>query len=1404
MHSNMHALTMAHALIPSHSHMGSGTHNNNILKCVRNFQKPNWHNRKGIKIYNMLLVILIIMNFIIGVATTNGVATIGGGTDPITVNDSSDINDNSDSSCRLDTGCGNDADIIDDNDSNDTSGTSENSTVAANSIMTTAASTPTPAPTTTEGIKFKTLPVKNITNRWPQYWKDFRDWTHITSTFHSWWQKYAHCIEYVWHANCEAYRQATKPSYHYKTFMSMMSDDEPTSLDEPTPIKCHKIEFWGNKTSHMAIYATAWKTWENLKMTQVKFNNKYETMILTPSWEGQLDALVLQTFTCGLGMNTTYTRQWFAPMIYQSWEPLEFAEYNPSTGEIQEIDFGDLDLNSLDLNSLDSDLDLDDGGTNGNSSRDDTGKEDEDVSEEDIRRMLEPRNITREVNETKLEMEPWLISKGIPHLPPPCGNRCPNSFINELRRNNSKVLQHSILCVSDFPNLPFYGNLTPVNITGSEYMQDVPKAFTTEAWEWADWSKILPLGVKHWRQPILLTNILPQPWTLNRQEASWNTCIKPSHICNITIQNSSNCLIWACIYYPADITSAVITSTTGPDVYTRVFYWPHTMQEINVSRNAHQCKHSNTTALFLDYKDINNSLFKSKNGIWIYNGTDKPWKLRYQMNETQRSYVARSKNYKCALRDSQKSFCEYAHFLCSHHMAGLDEFPIPYDVDFNFTNIIRKKETIQEPVSLGRSITMAIHKPAVNIIDAVEEVKYTLPLIEDLNPTHSFLYKGAKKLLSGANIRAYYKTGIDRSIRWFRTLNTSMNQGLQLRHTGFPYYFSSWGVDPIIQKWKEIEWIAHAPRGLNTTFTLDWDIINYLPFLHTTWPDRKPHQGKLLDRGGITRQISENVTKTYKLYTAHFPQGYLYPPPNKTSTVVEAPMIVPDMQTPAKLILFPRIRKVELKVDLQTLAPPPNYCLDTTPSYRLQYTTPLKTGRKPLQLMAVGAFLAGALLGGIMGGGVSAAMIQPIKAELLHIHKLNREVSEAIAAISNSLDALNVLSQQMRAEMEILEKEHRVQQKVTQDQILRNHNGLMCVQYKMTMDKMTRELDTLFIMGLGRRTPEFQTLLNPTANSFCEESLCTLNVLQVFIDNAYAAYHTRPIPQVWRTKLDPWNSLNARWITPIDHFLFITINGTPAYIPQEECYSLGTNVFVYPHMPQTKLTETRLAPTTMTETIQSMGDWTFLVCVNNYTSIDCTNLDTETLNDTITSHELPVGCWMVHNCSVLTKGDQTWITQISVQSTHLYSTPKLFLEDLEQEHYKEFIKKNQEIQKISEHNQKQLDSIHKKIMNAQHTLTRSNQEIHQLVGLIRTNTVIPKSWNQDMKKCSFFDFFARLIQLDFTCTPLVHWWEYFKEALYVVSMVFLLVVFLRLTHRIFRKQKHAKIKKKWKSLGKKM
>lgn len=75
------------------------------------------------------------------------------------------------------------------------------------------------------------------------------------------------------------------------------------------------------------------------------------------------------------------------------------------------------------------------------------------------------------------------------------------------------------------------------------------------------------------------------------------------------------------------------------------------------------------------------------------------------------------------------------------------------------------------------------------------------------------------------------------------------------------------------------------------------------------------------------------------------------------------------------------------------------------------------------------------------------------------------------------------------------------------------------------------------------------------------------------------------------------------------------------------------------------------------------------------------------------------------------------------------------------------------IQEIAEFNQKQFDNIHKTVQKYDSNLAYNQDKLHNIVGVLRANTYIHKDWIKKTKQCSFFDYIARLIQLDFICTP---------------------------------------------------
>ena len=71
----------------------------------------------------------------------------------------------------------------------------------------------------------------------------------------------------------------------------------------------------------------------------------------------------------------------------------------------------------------------------------------------------------------------------------------------------------------------------------------------------------------------------------------------------------------------------------------------------------------------------------------------------------------------------------------------------------------------------------------------------------------------------------------------------------------------------------------------------------------------------------------------------------------------------------------------------------------------------------------------------------------------------------------------------------------------------------MCQMYRSNVAEVERELHTLFTEGLGRRIPDFQTLLGNKKGSYRAEGIYEIHLIQVVLDNAYPGYHTKAIPQ---------------------------------------------------------------------------------------------------------------------------------------------------------------------------------------------------------------------------------------------------------------------------------------------------
>ena len=113
---------------------------------------------------------------------------------------------------------------------------------------------------------------------------------------------------------------------------------------------------------------------------------------------------------------------------------------------------------------------------------------------------------------------PYPLKSGIPPLPKPWGNRCPTELYDhmypELQRTWNRT---NWLCVTGFLNLPWFGKLS--------YYPVLRWATRRETQQWPTWEdcvSAMALGMELYRQPLILTIILPEPWQKTLHEKNTN------------------------------------------------------------------------------------------------------------------------------------------------------------------------------------------------------------------------------------------------------------------------------------------------------------------------------------------------------------------------------------------------------------------------------------------------------------------------------------------------------------------------------------------------------------------------------------------------------------------------------------------------------------------------------------------------------------------------------------------------------------------------------------------------------------------------------------------------------------------------------------------------------------------
>jgi hypothetical protein len=203
-----------------------------------------------------------------------------------------------------------------------------------------------------------------------------------------------------------------------------------------------------------------------------------------------------------------------------------------------------------------------------------------------------------------------------------------------------------------------------------------------------------------------------------------------------------------------------------------------------------------------------------------------------------------------------------------------------------------------------------------------------------------------------------------------------------------------------------------------------------------------------------------------------------------------------------------------MTLNLQALAPLPFICPNIKiPAFT--YGTSVHA-RKLLQLAASAAFFLGVAL----ASTITASLTAPLYVTIEDLKKVTVKQTQAIHALSDELTILNHIVQNMHLEMLAIEKyigkmeQHTLEmfQKMYAE-TLKNAHAIQCLQAEQTLDTVMNDLHTLFITGQGQETPTFKTTMDDRYHSGCSSGICTIHLLQIFLDNAKTPHFTITIPR---------------------------------------------------------------------------------------------------------------------------------------------------------------------------------------------------------------------------------------------------------------------------------------------------
>lgn len=706
-----------------------------------------------------------------------------------------------------------------------------------------------------------------------------------------------------------------------------------------------------------------------------------------------------------------------------------------------------------------------------------------------------------------------------------------------------------------------------------------------------------------------------------------------------------------------------------------------------------------------------------------------------------------------------------------------------YDVPMNIYNA----SVINSTYYPERS-TLSRLDPAVTIINyaypAIQEI--TLHIDQNPFPNTPYMYPHygcSNKSITDSIVRYNVEAADNHSVSWWLTAGMDFSRWPRPRKIGYlPYYFYMLAPGKN-NRWYVYDMVSHTILKNNTDLV---DNFRYSDVYEVKLDHKMCYRSLglepcLIHRGGFN--------SSYSWITAHFPRSVIFPPWNPMISQT-APMYMPLTYAPIRVLIQPVVTPIHLVLDLAEISSNLDPCALSTPAvlpdlyYNLQGT---KSMRRPLQAMAIGAFLAGTTIGSLIAG----AMTAELRAELTSVKSLVDQHSRILHGVSRNLHTMSALLDKLQAEYHILHSELRSLQQsyaVTTNMLTSAVSHLQTQQECHHVEALLRasfmDLRSLFLTGIGQETSSMVTILDPTHESYCDNGKCSLHLWEISTSQAIVAYKTKPTPRY----------VDGTWLMPLESMYWATFNNLNWFIPESSLWKFGKNTAISFELIKDVPPTTDVSVHLPTSSISDLGNYRILTCHSGNYSVQ--RWHNASFNDFV---DLNPGCHLHSNVMMVRHIplDKTALTHVAYISNHTFGLNAFFKTPAYADKLEATVQSSlQAMNNLFAQNEKVYRAYDKAISKDINQLSHSTAHIQ---ALVEHSLLTPRHIFQDSHKdCTIFGFFRRLVAADFTCITRWNPWHWIKQTISLLVFIIGALIILKLllfTCRRISAEQHAKITK---------